>query len=299
MNKLLISLLTLLATHLPALGQLAEIEHDMFESMLESDKAVIVAVHTGAEDATAQQQINRFNTRLKEAYPNYDFREAWTTRDLIKQSGDDSPIKTPDELFSQLKKDGYTHVLVQSSNIINCAEMQFLRYAVETAKENFKQIRLGEPLLSTPADYEHAIKAMAAAYGNEKEANILMCSGTASVEDSQYAMLDYTLKDQDFKEWFVGTVDGYLSLESLKKQLKTNKIKKVHIIPFTFAQSSQTTASTIKEWAQNLQEAGYKVTTELRCLGDLDAIMDIFEKHIKHAEKFRRYSAKEMKMIAR
>lgn len=299
MNKLLISLLTLLVTHLPVMGQLAEIEHDMFESMLESDKAVIVAVHTGAEDATAQQQIDRFNTRLKEAYPNYDFREAWTTRDLIKLSNDGTSIKTPDELFSQLKKDGYTHVLVQSSNIINCAEMQFLRYAVETAKENFKQIRLGDPLLSTPEDYEYAIKAMAEAYGNEKEANILMCNGTASVEDSQYAMLDYTLKDQDFKEWFVGTVDGHLSLESLKKQLKTNKVKKVHIIPFTFAQSTQTTASTIKEWAQNLQEAGYKVTTELRCLGDLDAIMDIFEKHIKHAEKFRRYSAKEMKMIAR
>ena len=299
MNRLLILLVTLLAAYLPALGQLAEIEHDMFESMLDADKAVIVAVHTGAEDATALQQIDRFNARLKKAYPNYDFREAWTTRDLIKQSSDGTSIKTPDELFSQLKKDGYTHVLVQSSNIINCAEMQFLRYAVETAKENFKQIRLGEPWLSTPADYEHAIKAMAEAYGNEKEANILMCSGTASVEDSQYAMLDYTLKDQDFKEWFVGTVDGYLSLESLKKQLKTNKIKKVHIIPFTFAQSSQTTASTIQKWAKNLQEAGYKVTTELRCLGDLDAIMDIFEKHIKHAEKFRRYSAKEMKMIAR
>ena len=51
--------------------------------------------------------------------------------------------------------------------------------------------------------------------------------------------------------------------------------------------------------AYYLQEAGYKVTTELRCLGDLDAIMEIFEDHIKPAEKFRRYSAKEMKMIAR
>ena len=94
---------------------------------------------------------------------------------------------------------------------------------------------------------------------------------------------------------------GYnvVDVESLKKQLKSNKIKKVHLIPFTFAQSSQYTSSTLQEWTQQLQEAGYKVTTEMRCLGDLDAIMDIFENHIRHAEKFRRYSAKEMKLIAR
>lgn len=301
MNKYLITLFILLATALTAVGQPAEIEQDMFETMLEGDKAVIVAVHVGAEDATAQQQIDRFNSRLQQAYPNYDFRQAWSTRELINQQASTAPsrITTPDELFSQLKKDGYTHVLVQSSNIINCTEMQFLRHAVETAKEHFKQIRLGEPLLSTPADYEDAIKAMAEAYGSDKEANILMCSGTASVEDSQYAMLDYTLKDHELTEWFVGTVDGYPSLESLKKQLKSNKIKKVHLIPFTFAQSSQSTSSTLQEWTQELQEAGYKVSSEMRCLGDLDAIMDIFENHIRHAEKFRRYSAKEMKLIAR
>lgn len=276
-----------------------ETEQDIFETMHSGDKAVIVAVHVGAEDATEWQRIDRFNTRLRQAYPQCDFREAWTSRTCIKAMGSNgvSAIPTPDELFIQLKKNGYTHVLVQSSSIVNCTEMQFLRYAVENARKQFKQMRLGEPLLSEAADYEGALKATAAAFGNTKTANVLMCNTAAGTADAQYAMLDYMLHDKDFKGWFVGIIDGYPSLDSLIKQLKSQKVKKVHLIPFMFTATPQVTAEAIKNWTQRLQKAGCHVTAETRCLGDVDGIMDIFESHIRHAEKYRTYSAKELKLM--
>ena len=283
------------------IAQETEMEQDLFETMHDGDKAVIVAVHVGAGDATAQQSIDRFNARIRQAYPQYAFREAWTSRSLINQicANGVSYIPTPDELFSQLKKDGYTHVLVQSSNIIDCTEMQFLRYAVDAARGQFKQMRLGEPLLSDAADYEQVAKATAEAYGSTKEANVLMCESTTSVANSQYAMLDYTLRDKGFNGWFVGTIGGYPSLDSLIKQLRNQKVKKVHLIPFLFTTGTQSCADLTREWTQQLQKAGYKVTAEMHSLGDVDAIMDIFEKHIRHAEKYRRYSPKEMQLITR
>lgn len=302
MNKRLHTLIfTLLSMCVCAVAQETELEQDLFETMHEGDKAAIVAVHVGADDLVARERIDRFNERFRHLYPEYTFREAWTSRSLIRQMSSNgvSYIPTPDELFSQLKKDGYTHILIQSSNIVNCAEMQFLRYAVETAKSQFKQIRLGEPLLNDEADYEEVAKATAAAYGNEKEANVLMCSSRVGTENAQYAMLDYTLRDNNFKGWFVGIAGGYPSIDSILKQLKTQKVKKVHLIPFLFAASNQTTTDMIREWTQHLQRAGYKVTAEMHCLGDVDAIMDIFERHIKHAEKYHRYSAKELKLITR
>lgn len=284
---------------MPVMAQSTETEQDMFETMREGDKAAIVAVHVGADDAVSQQSIDRFNERMRKAYPNYDFREAWTSRERIRQlaSNGVSYMPTPDELFIQLKKDGYTHVLVQSSNIINCTEMQFLRYAVEAARGQFKQMRLGEPLLSDVSDYEDAVKAAAEAYGSAKEANVLICNATTETSNAQYTMLDYTLHEKDFKGWYVGTMGGYPSLDSVIKQLKSQKVKKVHLIPFVFAANTQELAAITEEWTQGLQKAGCKVTAEPHNLGSVDAIMDIFESHIRHAEKYRKYTAKELKMI--
>lgn len=273
----------------------------MFETMREGDKAVVVAVHMGAEDETSQQRINRFNTRMQQAYPNYDFREAWTSRSLIRQRSSNGVnfMLTPEELFTQLRKDGYTHVLIQSSDIVEGTDMRFLRYAVEAAKTNFKQIRLGEPLLSDATDYEEALHATVLAYGSTKEANVLMCTNLLGAHASQYTMLDYTLHDRDFRGWFVGSVGGYPSAESVIKQLRSQKVKKVHLIPFLFTASDQTTLEMAREWSTLLQSAGCKVTTERHCLGDIDAVIDIFVNHIRHAERFHKYSPKELKLINR
>lgn len=299
MKRLLTIMLFFMACCIGALAQETEMEQDLFETMREGDKAAIVAVHQGAEDAQSRLSIDRFNTRLRKAYPNYTFYEAWTSRRLIQKMSVNgvSYIPTPDELFNQLHKEGYTHVLIQSSNIVNGADMQFLRHTVEAIQPRFKHMRLGEPLLTDEQDYAEAAQATAEAFGSEKEANVLMCSSDVGPENAQFAMLDYALKDHDSRDWYVGTTGGYPSLESLIRQLKHQKVKKVHIIPFIFTANAQATNEMVHEWAQHLQKAGYKVTSEARCLADVDAIMGIFERHIRHAEKFRRLTAKEQKLI--
>ena len=40
------------------------------------------------------------------------------------------------------------------------------------------------------------------------------------IRDSVYAALDYTFKDLGYNRTFLGTVEAYPSMESLKKQLK-------------------------------------------------------------------------------
>ncbi|MBQ6964352.1 MAG: sirohydrochlorin cobaltochelatase [Bacteroidaceae bacterium] len=290
MYKLLLTLTFLFAAQTLMMAQNTEMEQDMFENMRDGDKAVVVAVHTGADDAATQQCIDRFNARLRQTYPNYAFKEAWTSHTTHR-------VPTPDELLSQLEKEGYTHVLVQSSHLIDNTEQQYLSYLTDANKGRFKHLRLGKPLLSDPSDYECAISIMNETYGKPKEVNVLVCNDTEGKTHPQYAMLDYALHDHGLKTWHVGTIDGYPSLGSLIKQLKAQKIKKVHLIPFMFATDAQTTAYITKDWVQQLQKAGYKVTANIHSLGELDAILDLFESHIRHAEKFRALTAKELKML--
>lgn len=261
-------------------------EQNMFESMKDEDKAVIVAVHKDTESGIGKAGIDRMTLRLRELYSNYDYREACTTQGAMGEAPD------PDELFTQLEKDGYTHVLVQSSCITNDLDMQYLRHMVETAKGKFKQMRLGEPLLSDLADYQEVANMAINTFSMPKEVNVLVCKGAKT--DVPFTVLDYTLRDKA-QDWYLATVDGIPSLDHLIMQLKKQKIKKVHLVPF----NAEVTNAMRGEWTKKLQQAGYKVTTEMRTLTDQEGIMRLFEQHVRHAEQFRRLTPKEQKIITR
>ena len=276
----------------PTMAQTVEMEQDLFETLREGDKAVIVAVHDGTLDGSAISTYERINQQLRQAYPNYAFREAWTSRSTFKQ------VPTPDELLSQLPKEGYTHVLIQSSDLTDGLNMQCLRQTVEEMKGKFKHIRLGEPLLSSPEDYEKAIQA-ASIFGQPKVTNVFVCADADNGNATQFAVLDYTLRNKDMKGWHVATIEGLPTFDHLLKQLKSEKAKKVRLIPFLLTGDNKTALETLRKWQEELDEEGYKASVEWHYLGELDDIISLFCNHIRHAEKYRRLTAKEQKFTTR
>ncbi len=288
MNKFFTLLFATLATCLSVKAQ-ETMEQDLFESMREDDKAAIITVHKDTESGIGRQGIDLLNLRLREIYPNYDFREACTTKGAMGQTPD------PDELLNQLHKDGYTHILIQPSNFTNDLDVQYLRHIAESAKGKFKHLRMGEPLLSEGPDYQmvadiaiHTFSVM------PKGVNVLVCSGDGE-DDPSYMMLDYTLHDKSDGKWLLAATNGVPSLSHLIKVLKMQKVKKVQLVPFC----PEVTNMMRNEWVKRLQQAGYKVTVESRCLSEQKGITDLFEQHVRHAEKFRRLNAKEQKIITR
>lgn len=281
-----------------AAQQSDEIEQNIFQQMQEHDKAVVVAIHFGSSEPSARATIDKFNAKLKAAYPNCDFREAWTSRMIIKKLGKDgvTHIYNPDELLTELEKQGYTHVLMQSSNIINGQEMQSLRFLVDSMRDHFKQIRIGEHLLSSTDDYEKAMNATMNAYGKEKEANVLVCHGSEGMINGQYTMLDYMLNASGHPNWYVSTIEGYPTFDNLVDKLKKQKLKTVNLIPFLFVAGDHAKNDIATEWPERLKAFGYKASATLHSIGEIDAILDIYMAHAKHAEQFYKYSAKEMKM---
>ena len=259
-------------------------EQNLFESMRDDDKAVVVAVHKDAVSGIGKAGIDRLTLRLRALYPNYDYREACTTQGAMGQAYD------PDELFTQLQKDGYTHVLVQPSSITNDLDMQYLRQLVESTKGKFKQMRLGEPLLSDWADYQEMANIAISTFSVPKTVSVLVCKGTGTEMDAPYTLLDYALHEKA-QDWYLTTVDGLPSIDRLIQQLKMQKIKKVQLVPFN-AEVHQAMGG---GWIQKLQQAGYKVTTEMRTLTDQEEVIQLFEQHVRHAEQFRRLTAREQK----
>lgn len=260
------------------------IESNIFNSLKEGDKAAVLMVHFGTtNDDTRIRTIEAINKKMAEAFPGTEVREAWTSRIVVyrlKKRGIQK--QNPDEALKQLKAEGYTHIIIQSSNIIEGIEMESLRKDIALWEKEFKEIRIGTPLLYSPADYEAVIDAVTKK-GAKEGVTLLVGHGTYTPATAQYAMTDYMLKAKGFNNFIVGTIEGYPSFDDAAIQLKKSGVKKVMLMPFMFVAGEHAKNDIADDWKSQLEEQGYQVTVLMEGLGENPGIQSIFIEHARFA----------------
>jgi len=255
---------------------------DMLASMKPGDKAALLMVHFGStHEDTRALTIDPLNRKLKELFKELEVREAFTSRMVIRRLKSNGIEKqNPVEALEKLKADGYTHVIVQSSNIIEGVEMEALRREVAGMQPAFKDIRVGNPLLYSPEDYESVIAAITKKKPAE-DAVILVGHGTYTPATAQYAMLDYMLKSKGHTNYFVGTVEGYPSFENAESLVKATGAKRILLMPFMFVAGDHAKNDIAGDMKEELEEKGYQVNVLLEGLGQNAGIQEIFIDHIR------------------
>ena len=173
-------------------------------------------------------------------------------------------------------------MLVQSSNIIDGTEITVLRQEVEQMSAHFKQIRIGKPLLYSPADYERVVEALAPK-ALEGGATIFVGHGTSSPNTAQYAMLDYMLKATGHTDMHVATIEGYPTMETAEALVKASGRKKIRLIPFLFVAGDHANNDIAVEWKEALTAKGYEVEPLMEGLGENAAIRQLFIDHAQAA----------------
>ncbi|WP_455591099.1 sirohydrochlorin cobaltochelatase [Bacteroides sp.] len=258
------------------------IASDMLASMKPGDKAALLMVHFGTTyDETRALTIDAINRKAKEAFPQFELCEAYTSRIVmrrLKAKGIEKP--TPTEALRKLKEDGYTHVIVQSTNIIEGIEMESLRTEVAAATPWFKDIRVGNPLLYAVEDYEAVIAALTNNLPPTGSV-VWVGHGTYTPSTATYAMMDYMLKAKGFKNYHVGTIEGYPSFDDMLAQLRTDGNKQVTLVPFMFVAGDHANNDIAVDWKEALEKAGYKVNVHMEGLGQQPAIQKLFIDHAR------------------
>lgn len=193
------------------------------------------------------------------------------------------------EAMDKLIADGYTHLIIQPTNIIVGVEMEALQKEVALYSKKFKDIRLGTALLHSPEDYQATVKAIAASLqGKTKGDCVFVCHGTYHPANSTYGMLDYVMKAQGHKNYHVGTIEGYPTMDDVIRELENNKAKEVTLIPFMFVAGDHAKNDIAGDWKEELEKKGYKVNVVLKGLGEYPAIQELFIQHVKFASKHQR-----------
>lgn len=225
---------------------------DMLASMKPGDKAAMVMVYFGStHNDTRELTINALTQKAVKAFPSMDVKEAWTSRIVMRRIAERTgeKILNPTQMLERLKKEGYTHVVLQPSNIIEGIEMEALREEADNFVNDFKDIRVGDPLLYTVADVEGVAviigEEYAAQVGPDKKCAacgkceksrkgspvIFVGHGTYTPTTATYSMLEYILHSKLYPNAFVGTIEGHPSIEDAAAQVavyykEAEKLKK-------------------------------------------------------------------------
>ena len=269
---------------------------DMMATMQPGDKAALLMVHFGTTyDDTRAKTIDAINTKAQEAFPQLELREAYTSRIVkrrLKARGIDKP--TPLEALLKLCGEGYTHIIVQSTNIIEGVEMESLRHDVASVAPFFKEVRIGNPLLYSVEDVD-AVADILAAGKPEKGSIVLVGHGTYTPSTASYAMMDYMLKAKGLKNFHVGTIEGYPTFDTMLQQLKDSKARQVTLVPFMFVAGDHANNDIAVDWKEALEKEGLKVDVRMQGLGEIPAIQQLFIDHAKFVLQHRTVGIMEKK----
>jgi sirohydrochlorin cobaltochelatase len=264
-------------------------KNPMFESMKDGDKGAVVMVHFGSSyPETRKLTIDAINEKAAEEFEGLEVRDAFTSR-IIMRILDRRGINkdNPKEVLEALKAEGYTHVLVQATHVIDGIESENLKREIEEFEDDFKAIRLGKSLLTSPEDYKEVAHALGERIGKlkRKEAVVLVGHGTHDPGTASYSMMDYVLKSEGYENYYVGTIEGYPTFDNVVTRLKKAKIKKVKLMPFMFVAGDHANNDIAVDWKEMLEEKGFKVEVILEGLGQQNKIQDLYMEHAKFASE--------------
>ena len=188
--------------------------------------------------------------------------------------------QTPREALMRLAEEGYTHVLIQSTNIIEGVEMESLRKDAAAVADKFKEVRIGNPLLYSVEDCERVVEIMAKNCPVQG-ALVLVGHGTYTPSTATYAMIDYMAKAKGYKNIMVGTIEGYPSFDEMLAQLKASGKKEVTLLPFMLVAGDHANNDIAVDWKEALEKEGFKVNVRMEGLGQNPEIQNLFIDHLR------------------
>lgn len=260
------------------------VKSDFYKTMEKNDKASVLMVHFGTTfDDTRKNTIDAVNEEAKKEFPDMEVREAYTSRIIMRRLKERGIVKdNPAEALDKLAKEGYTHIIVQPTNIINGIESKTLEQQLEMYKDKFKEIRTGSALLSAPEDYKAVAEIINKEVGGlaDDEAVVLVGHGTHDSGNAAYPAMDYTAKSMGYK-FYVGTIEGFPEFDDVVKGLKKDNIKKVILMPFMFVAGDHANNDIAVDWKEALEKEGFTVEVKLTSLGMMEDIRKMFISHAK------------------
>ncbi|ADI01707.1 MAG TPA: sirohydrochlorin cobaltochelatase [Syntrophothermus lipocalidus] len=260
-------------------------------------KAILVAAFGTTYAAARQNAIDSVVTKIKQAFPEFETRLAFTAEMVIRRlwERDSINVENPLEALEALKTEGVKHVVIQPLHIIPGLEWKKLLRAIRRYHDSFERVSLGRPLLyfakteKSPDDYEEAALALLPQLPQtgEGQAVILMAHGSWDPANGCYFCFEWTLRKLGADRVHLATVEGCPDLYQVVDQLDQKSVKKVTLMPFMLVAGEHVfrdmAGDDESSWKSVLERHGYRVQVWTHGLGEVEAFQNLFVKRVAEA----------------
>ena len=255
--------------------------------------AILVASFGTSFNDSRHITIGAIESAIREKFPDYDVRRAFTSQIIIDKlkERDGVVIDNVEEALDRLVADKVQEIVVQPTHLMNGYEYDDLAKALESHKDKFKKVALGEPLLSSDDDYYKVIAALASVserYDDGKTALVFMGHGTEAESNKVYSTLQDKLSAEGKKNYFIGTVEAAPTIEDVLKGVEAAGLKKAVLRPLMVvagdhANNDMADLEDPESWASQLTAAGIEVECVLEGLGQIVEIDELYAAHAADA----------------
>ena len=274
------------------------------------NEILVVSFGTSYNDSRVSD-IKGIEDSIAAAYPDWSVRRAFTSQIIINhvQARDGESIDNVDRALERAVNNGVKNLIVQPTHLMHGAEYDELIKAVETYEDQFKSVKVAEPLLGEvgndatvinedKAKVAEAITAEAvkdAGYDSldtakeDSVAFVFMGHGTSHTAKVSYSQMQTQMGALDYDNVFIGTVEGEpeeTSCEAVIDAVKQAGYKKVILRPLMVVAGDHANNDMAGEeedsWLSMFEATGSfeRVDTQISGLGEIDAIQQLYVAHI-------------------
>ena len=258
-------------------------------------KPVILVVSFGTSYNDSRHiTIGAIEDAIRETYPDYDVRRAFTAQIIIDKLAerDGIVIDNFEQAMDKLVEEGVQKVVVQPTHLMAGYEYtDVLNSLQQNYADKFDAIVLGDPLLTSDEDYSAVAEAICdatAAYDDGQTAVCFMGHGTEADSNEDYTHLQQVLTDAGHTSYFVGTVEATPTFDDVVKAAQAAGFTRAVLRPLMVvagdhANNDMADTEDPDSFASKFIAAGFEVECVVEGLGQLVAIDDIYVRHVADA----------------
>lgn len=254
------------------------------------EKGIIITSFGTTYENTRKLCIESIENMVKEDFKDSLVLRAFTSRIVISilKKRDNYFVDNPREALEKMKANGIKDIYIQPLLIIGGHEYEkIIREVNEFFVDNKDfNIRIGKPLLDSELDYENVVEALNFEKNKTNEGIVFMGHGSDHNADISYEKLESTIRAKGYNNVFVGTVEGSKTIEDILIELKDKNVYKVDLKPFMLVAGDHAINDMASDeedsWKSILEENNINVSAEIKGLGEIPAIQDIFIDHLRN-----------------
>ena len=258
-------------------------------------KPVILVVSFGTSYNDSRHiTIGVIEDTIRETYPDYDVRRAFTAQIIIDKLAerDGIVIDNFEQAMDKLVEEGVQKVIVQPTHLMAGYEYTDVLNSLQSNYvDKFEAIVLGDPLLTSDEDYSEVVEAICdatAEYDDGQTAICFMGHGTEADSNEDYTHLQQVLTDAGHTSYFVGTVEATPTFDDVVEAAQAAGFTKAVLRPLMVvagdhANNDMADTEDPDSFASKFIAAGFEVECVVEGLGQLVAIDDIYVRHVADA----------------